>query len=558
MKDLGDIRLSRSTSAATVRKKVRSLLLQLQEDDILATRTATCVSHVVRRYLQGAASAQLMFGLLDVSPPVRLQLTLRGLAGRDGLRDLATFFDDVRTSGAGDEQLVTATLGLPTAKATTPTLLNSLRELVTAKDRDELMAEVTERNQELQESLDSLRRTRSAKERMESELNIGHDIQMNMLPMEFPPFPDRNEFSIFARLKPAREVGGDFYDFFFIDADHLCVSIGDVSGKGVPSALFAAVTKTLLSSFVKQDPSPASVVTRASDELATNNESCMFVTLLLGILDVRTGDLVYTNAGHNPPYIKRANGEVELLDGRHGPIAGAMDGFTYGEGRVSLAPNDLLFLFTDGVVEATNEGNELYSDTRLVELLREEGMTEPERAVVATIDAVNAFEGAAPQFDDITILALHYEGADTVEQHRLRIAIANDLEQIATVIEDVEGFCERHDLPPSLAPRLGVALDELLNNIISYAYDDDGGHEIVVSLVASDSWIWVRVEDDGKPFNPFGLRAPDTEASIEDRDIGGLGIHFVRNMMDEVRYTRLVDRNVVEVGKKLDDKKENA
>ena len=163
------------------------------------------------------------------------------------------------------------------------------------------MAEVQARNIELKDSLENLRRTRSAKERMESELNIGRDIQMSMVPVNFPPFPDRTEFTIYATLQPAREVGGDFYDFFLIDDDLLCVCVGDVSGKGVPSALFMAVTKTLIKSMAKNDSSPASILTHVNDELSHNNESSMFVTIFLAIMNVSNGQLTYCNAGHNPP-----------------------------------------------------------------------------------------------------------------------------------------------------------------------------------------------------------------------------------------------------------------
>jgi sigma-B regulation protein RsbU (phosphoserine phosphatase) len=556
MERLGALPLSTLDSIVTARKKVRSTLALLQADGIVATRTAACVSQVARRYLQGARGAALELTYIGDSIPKRMELAFVGLDPTRGGAELSGFFDEVRPEATDGEHRIIASLHLNGAGTASAARIEEARSLLAAKSRDELIAEVKKRNSELQESLENLRRTRTDKERMESELNIGHDIQMNMLPMEFPPFPDRHEFSIYAKLKPAREVGGDFYDFFFIDADHLCLAIGDVSGKGVPSALFAAVTKTLLSSFAKQDPSPASVVTRASDELSTNNESCMFVTLLLGILNVRSGKLVYTNAGHNPPYIKRADGTLQLLDERHGPIAGAMEGFTYAEGHASLQPGDLLYLFTDGVVEATNLQDELYSDERLAELLRRQDTADPETIVGDTIEAVNAFEGDAPQFDDITILALRFAGADMETAPELELTIQNDLKEIARVIEEVEGFCETHGLPQGLAARLGIALDELLNNVISYAYDDGGSHEVLVHVSVRQGWIWLRVEDDGSPFNPFGLRPPNTEASIEDREIGGLGIHFVTNMMDEVRYRRLVDKNVVEVGKLLTSSKE--
>ena len=181
------------------------------------------------------------------------------------------------------------------------------------------------------------------KDRMQDELNVGHNIQMSMLPLVFPPFPDRDEFSINALLKPAREVGGDFYDFFFISKDELCLVIGDVSGKGVPAALFMAVTRTMIKSSAMGDHSPASIVTRVNEELSADNPQCMFVTLFVGIVNVRTGTFRFTNAGHNPPYIIPARKELICLDQRDGPIIGAIGGIAYKENELSFSLNDTLF-----------------------------------------------------------------------------------------------------------------------------------------------------------------------------------------------------------------------
>ena len=191
----------------------------------------------------------------------------------------------------------------------------------------------------LKQSMDELQATyaiiKKHSDRMEQELNVGHDIQMSMLPLEFPPFPERSEFSLHATLKPAREVGGDFYDFFFVDDDHLCLVVGDVSGKGVPAALFMAVTKTMIKSQATDDPSPASIITRVNDDLSADNPASMFVTLFIAIVNTRTGEFRFTNAGHNPPYILRGD-KLECLDQRHGPIIGAVEGVAFREDRASL------------------------------------------------------------------------------------------------------------------------------------------------------------------------------------------------------------------------------
>jgi len=252
------------------------------------------------------------------------------------------------------------------------------------------------------------------KDRMEDELNIGREIQMSMIPLTFPPFPDRREFSVHAILEPAREVGGDFYDFFLIDDSRLCFCVGDVSDKGVPAAIFMAVTKTLINAHASLDSSPATILTAVNDELCLRHESSMFVTLFLCILDLRSGSLTYTNAGHNPPYIKTNRGVVMALDNRHGPAAGAVPCVEYGEDRRQLDPGDYVVLFTDGVTEAMNSSHELYSVEALESLLTESTLASAEQATALIFASVSDHVGSAEQSDDIAVLALEFAGGPTV------------------------------------------------------------------------------------------------------------------------------------------------
>jgi sigma-B regulation protein RsbU (phosphoserine phosphatase) len=552
MKPLGNIAINNDASVLSARRKCFTVVKELLGDPIQATRIATSISHTVRRYLLGSDGLILRFSLWDDTSPGRLELSFEGLSAQFPDMELRGFFSQVTWEEVGAALRLTMSTGLPNTKVLSEGDLHSLRTTIGAKDRDELMREATERNRELQESLEHLKRTRSARDRMESELNVGRDIQMNLLPQVFPPFPDRDEFSIYAHMKPAREVGGDFYDFFFAGPDLLCLVIGDVSGKGVASALFAAVTKTLISSFAKHDGSPASILTQANAELSINNESCMFVTLLMAIVDVGTGEVVYTNAGHNPPLVKRSTGEVAPLNERHGPIAGAMEGITYKEGRFSLAPGDLLFLFTDGVTEATNVNNELFGDERLETALASQAEAEPEALISTVIDEVGTFEGDAPQFDDITMLAFHFFGRDESAAATLDLSIVNSLGQLTVVADAVDEFCDANAISTAVAARVHIVFDEVLNNIISYAYGDEEEHSIRIHFSKTEGWLVIRIEDDGRPFNPFEGQNPDTSSSIEDRQIGGLGIHIVEKMMDESSYQRLKDKNIVVFKKHLD------
>jgi sigma-B regulation protein RsbU (phosphoserine phosphatase) len=244
------------------------------------------------------------------------------------------------------------------------------------------------------------------KDRMEQELTVAAEIQASLLPAGKPAFPERGDIDLWAELYPAREVGGDLYDFYFLDENHLCFCVGDVSGKGVPASLFMAITKTLIKSRSLDDRSTASIVTHVNAALSEDNEMAMFVTLFLGILDLETRDLTYTNGGHNPPLIKRRDGQLEVVDTRHGPIVGGVPGITFQEGRLRLDPGDLLLSFTDGVTEAMNSDNGLYTSDRLESLITNTQLDSSERTVGAVMADVERFEAGAERADDITILAL--------------------------------------------------------------------------------------------------------------------------------------------------------
>jgi sigma-B regulation protein RsbU (phosphoserine phosphatase) len=399
--------------------------------------------------------------------------------------------------------------------------------------------DITERK-ELESKLEE------ANKRMKGELDIGHDIQMSMLPLIFPAFPDHKEFSVYATLHPAREVGGDFYDFFFIDEDRFCFCIGDVSGKGVPAALFMAVTKTLIKSRSSNDFSTASILTHVNSEMSKDNVSSMFVTIFICILDIKNGELIYTNAGHNPAYIKRANGELKRLDTRHGPVIGALDGLAYKENKLHLFCGDSILLYTDGVTEAMNDAKTLFSEARLVKFISSYRTESIENLVESLVKEVKKFEGKADQADDITILAFKYLGKPPDERLEIfDLTIKNGLPAIVQVNERFNSFADDHGLPKSISKKMNMVFDEILNNIISYAYEDKNEHDIDVTVELAGNWLSVKISDDGIPFDPFSIKTPDTDQSLEERDVGGLGIHLVRGMMDKFSYKRENNKNIL-------------
>lgn len=250
------------------------------------------------------------------------------------------------------------------------------------------------------------------KERIGAELSVATQIQASMLPCIFPPYPDRKEFEIYATMTPAKEVGGDFYDFFLVDDDHLALVIADVSGKGVPAALFMVITKVLLMNSVQSGKSAGEVLEEVNRQLCVNNTADMFVTVWLGILDIPSGRMICANAGHEYPALRRAGGSYELLKDRHGFVLAGMEGSRYRQYELCLAPGDELFVYTDGVAEATSRVNELYGTGRMLAALNSCPFSGPEPLLRWLKLEIDAFVGEAPQFDDITMLAFRYSGLD--------------------------------------------------------------------------------------------------------------------------------------------------
>jgi sigma-B regulation protein RsbU (phosphoserine phosphatase) len=254
---------------------------------------------------------------------------------------------------------------------------------------------------------------RTARERMEGELNAARDIQMTMVPKMFPAFPDRPEFDIYAILEPAKEVGGDLYNFFFLDDDHLCFLVGDVSGKGVPASLMMAVTRTLVEAKAAAGMSPAAILAAVNRELCRDNDSCMFVTMFLGILDVPTGQVVYSNAGHNLPYVCRAGGAVEEIPRSVGVALGVMENVPFAAADTYLDPDDSFFLFTDGVTEAMDKDGRWFDNPRLRDALESANGSSPREVIGNVLERITVFVAGAEPSDDITMLVLRRSGLAT-------------------------------------------------------------------------------------------------------------------------------------------------
>lgn len=384
------------------------------------------------------------------------------------------------------------------------------------------------------------------REAMRRELDIAAKIQQSILPRQFPPFPERRDIDIFAAMIPAREVGGDFYDFFLIDAQRLGFVIGDVSDKGVPAAIFMAVSRTLLKATALHGLPPGECLKRVNHLLCLDNSSQMFVTLFYGILNTATGALGYANAGHPAPFLLRRDGRVEALDPTGGVALGVVEGATYQARQTRLDLGDALLLFTDGVTEAMASDRSLFSERRLQHLLDGARGATAFDLIERVVSAVRSFAGNEPQSDDLTVMAVRCRPeAETADALVRLLHLRNETAELTRVREAVEELAIDAGLPSRITFALQLALEEALANVITYAYGDGDEHSIGLRLALRGREIVAEIEDDGQPFNPLERPPPDIEAPLEDRPVGGLGIHLVRTLMDDVAYERRGGKNVL-------------
>ncbi|SEP98570.1 sigma-B regulation protein RsbU (phosphoserine phosphatase) [Lachnospiraceae bacterium NE2001] len=283
-------------------------------------------------------------------------------------------------------------------------------EIKTGDEIEELAASFNQMDTEVRDYIQKLKVVTAEKQRINVELDMASSIQNSMLPSTFPAFPERKEFDIYASMNPAKEVGGDFYDFFLVDDDHLCIEIADVSGKGVPAALFMMASKIIIGNQALMGKSPAKVLEDANNLISSNNENEMFVTVWIGILEISTGKLTAANAGHEYPVIMQPDGKFELYKDKHGIVVGGMEGVKYKDYEVQLYPGSKIFVYTDGVPEATNSETVLYGVERMTEAINKLTEKNPEGVLVGMREAVDDFVKEAEQFDDLTMLCLEYKG----------------------------------------------------------------------------------------------------------------------------------------------------
>ena len=371
-----------------------------------------------------------------------------------------------------------------------------------------------------------------------AEFELGRTIQRAALPVDFP---SDKFFRIAASMEAAREVGGDFYDFFPIGEKHRAFLVADVSGKGISGALYMMNAKTLVKDALLSEPShdPAAALVRVNNELCCNNPAEMFVTAWVGVLDLETGVVAFANAGHNPPLRLRAGAAPEWIRERSGCPLGCFSGVKYVRRELTLGSGDALLLYTDGVTEAMDKSGALFGDARLVDTLVAADTCEPRAIDIAVRAAVSSFADGAPRADDITILALQY----LPSRARQVKTFPCDESALGASASFLEETLDSGECPVGAKTRLMVALDEVVSNVVRCS----GATEVSVEVGFFDEprGVSVSVSDDGKPFDPLHVPPPDVSLPPEQRKIGGLGLLLVRRTMDDVSYSRTDGRNVL-------------
>jgi sigma-B regulation protein RsbU (phosphoserine phosphatase) len=393
-----------------------------------------------------------------------------------------------------------------------------------------------------------LRQSEEQKNRIDGELQVARGIQMSMIPKIFPEYPECADVDMFACVIPAKEVGGDLYDFY-IREEKLFFCIGDVSGKGVPASLVMAVTRSLFRTVSAHEKSPQRIVSTINASMSDMNETNMFVTLFCGVLDLKNGHLRYCNAGHNAPVLVQKDGNRELPVEPNLPL-GVLFEMSFTEQECDLSCGTGLFLYTDGLNEAENAYHQLFGEERMMAALKS-GL-ESRQQIAAMTDAVHAFVAGAEQSDDLTMLYIRFMNSQITEETERHLILHNDIQQIPQLAEFVESVADIAKLDVGMTMSLNLALEEAVTNVIMYAYPPGSDGLVDVEAVIREKELRFILSDSGVAFDPTAAPEADITLDVSERPIGGLGIFLVRNIMDEVTYTRSDDgKNILTMIKKL-------
>lgn len=368
-----------------------------------------------------------------------------------------------------------------------------------------------------------------------SELEIARKIQLSALNSEFPP---HQAFRLKALMTPAKQIGGDFYDFFFISKNRIGIVAADVSGKGISAALYMMRAKEIIKHTAQYTSSVAGVFEQVNNALCEGNSICMFVSAFLGIINLKTGVMEYVNAGHLPPFLITGN-NCQKLTPKPNFILGIKEGISYQTEKIKLLPDTCIFLYTDGITEAENKARKFYGEERLINVLRQYSGS-PDELINAVISDIKNYTRNAPQSDDITMLAFHYNGTASGV-----LKIDADIKKLNSVLDFIKRDMQQKQIPQDIQNKATVAVEELFSNIAFYAYDTAG--EVQIKTALNESKYSLKFIDKGKPYNPLKHQEPDVSRPLEERPVGGLGIFIAKKMADSLTYLRENGKNILKI-----------
>lgn len=384
--------------------------------------------------------------------------------------------------------------------------------------------------------------------RIEKELDLAKKIQTQSLPNVFPAYPTVQSFDIYATMTTAKEVGGDFYDFYFTDLNKFYFLIADVSGKGVAAAMFMMQAKSFIKSYAEKSYNIEYVANEVNKKLSENNDSNMFVTAFICCIDLKNGIIEYINAGHNPPIIKREDGACGYLTVKRNFVFAGTSDYQFKKDTVTLNPGDTILLYTDGLTEAINPKVEQYGEERLLDSVKNDDTNDMNKFVNHILDEQDKFVNGANQFDDITILAFKFKGSQNMKELNIEAKVEN----IEKVIDFVNAELDAVNCTPKIKSQIDIAIDELFSNIANYAYDPSVGPATVRVEVTKDPLsVIITFIDHGVPYDPLKKADPNTSLSAEERVEGGLGIFLVKKSMDSIDYEYKDGQNILKIKKNL-------
>ena len=427
---------------------------------------------------------------------------------------------------------------------------DKLKDIHSNDEIETLARSIEKMGIDIQVYIKDLMRVTTEKERISAELSVASGIQAGMLPKNFSPYPDHPGIQLYASMSPAKEVGGDFYDFFWTGKDKLWLVMGDVSGKGVPAAMFMVIAKALIRNAATLDYEPSEICERVNNQLCKENEQGLFVTCWLGCVNLATGLMKYANAAHNPPVLYDGS-NYKFLEQKSGIMLAAMEDTKYVEHEIQLQKGSRIFLYTDGVTEAQNKDRQLFGEEMLLGALAKSAALTAKEKIEAINAEVERFAGGEPQADDITALAFYLDelsGAAVNNDSARTLDLPASDDKLADVLDFIKAHLPA-DVSNDLKNKIDLAAEEIFVNISHYAYEGESGQAQIVCENPAPNAIKVSFIDWGIEFNPLEQPDPDFTQSADERRLGGFGIYLTKQFMDKVSYCRQDGKNILTIEK---------